>query len=495
MDRSSRMGAGSLFFMSTENRFSPPPPHRGVFCNRTLNLRATQAIGYDMDYTLIHYREREWELRAYEHVKESLLRRGWPVEELNFRADLMERGLVLDIELGNILKANRFGYVKQAYHGTGPIDFREVRELYSRTIVDLAESRFVFLNTLFSLSEGCIYAQLVDLLDQKTLPSSLTLGYRDLYQVVRQSLGQAHAEGQIKSEIARDPDRFVVLDPEIPLTLLDQQRAGKKILLITNSGWNYSRDMMSYAFDRFLPEGMVWKDLFELIIVSARKPDFFSSSSPFFKVVDEKRGHLKPVVEGLKSGRSYLGGNAHEVEDFLGLQGREILYVGDHIFGDVHVTKKFLRWRTALVLRELEGEIAATEAFAAQQRQLTALMEEKKSLEYEYCQARVSRMRLDEGYGPTSELSEKRLEAIMAESRDKLAELDRKIGPLAKSSAELSHPLWGPLLRAGNDKSLMTRQLERSADIYTSRVSNLLYQTPYAYIRSRRSGMPHDTGV
>ncbi|WP_442978427.1 5'-nucleotidase domain-containing protein, partial [Salinibacter sp.] len=28
---------------------------RGLFCNRTLNLRGIQAIGYDMDYTLIHY--------------------------------------------------------------------------------------------------------------------------------------------------------------------------------------------------------------------------------------------------------------------------------------------------------------------------------------------------------------------------------------------------------------------------------------------------------
>ncbi|RRT71095.1 hypothetical protein B296_00005484 [Ensete ventricosum] len=28
---------------------------RGIFCSRTLNLRSISAIGYDMDYTLIHY--------------------------------------------------------------------------------------------------------------------------------------------------------------------------------------------------------------------------------------------------------------------------------------------------------------------------------------------------------------------------------------------------------------------------------------------------------
>jgi len=479
-------GKRLLMSPTSENAYQLPPANRRVFCNRTLNLRSIKAIGYDMDYTLIHYKEDEWELRAYEHMKQSLLERGWPVEDLSFRPDLMERGLVIDIELGNVLEANRFGYVKQAYHGTKPIDYRDVREVYSRIIVDLAEPRFVFLNTLFSLSEGCIYAQLVDLLDQNALTSNTTLGYSDLYQVVRDSLGEAHAEGQIKQEIANDPDRFVVLDPEMPLTLLDQKRSGKRLLLITNSGWLYSRDMMSYAFDRFLPEGMTWKDLFDLIIASAAKPDFFSSRTPFYEVVEEERGLLEPAHYNLEQGRAYVGGNAQAVEKFLGLQGREILYVGDHIFGDVHVTKKLLRWRTALVLRELEKEIASTEAFAPQQERLNKLMADKEVLEYAHCQLRLRKLRKESG------LNSQAVDQEMEELSNRLRDLDREIAPLAKASAELSHPLWGPLLRAGNDKSLLTRQLERSADIYTSRVSNLLYQTPFAYLRSKRSAMPHD---
>ncbi len=54
------------------------------------------------------------------------------------------------------------------------------------------------------------------------------------------------------------------------------------------------------------------------------------------------------------------------MEAYLGLSGEEILYVGDHIFADVHVSKSMLRWRTALILRELEEEVAALEAFRAQ---------------------------------------------------------------------------------------------------------------------------------
>ena len=33
-----------------------PPQERRIFCNRTLNFRSIGAVGYDMDYTLVHYR-------------------------------------------------------------------------------------------------------------------------------------------------------------------------------------------------------------------------------------------------------------------------------------------------------------------------------------------------------------------------------------------------------------------------------------------------------
>ena len=57
----------------------------------------------------------------------------------------------------------------------------------------------------------------------------------------------------------------------------------------------------------------------------------------------------------------------------------------------------------------------------------------------------------------------------------------------------MGNPHWGPLLRAGNDKSLLAAQVERSADVYTSRVSNFLFVTPFAYLRSPRGSLPHDS--
>jgi 5'-nucleotidase len=464
------------------------PSIRGIFCNRTLNLRAIRAIGYDMDYTLIHYRVDEWERRAYGHLQRKCADLGWPVDDLEFDRSLIVRGLVIDTERGNFLKANRFGYVKRAFHGTRPLDFEEQRREYSRTIVDLAEPRFVFLNTLFALSEGCMYAQLVDRLDRRELPE--VLGYAELYERTRRLIDEAHVEGVLKGEILADPDRFVEPDPETPLALLDQQRAGKKLLLITNSEWSYTRALMRHTFDPYLPKGMTWRDLFELVIVQARKPDFFSSRSPVFEIVNED-GLLRTAL-GLTAGRAYVGGNAGLVEHHLGVAGDQLLYVGDHLYADVHVSKDVLRWRTALVVRELEDDLAAEEAFAGERERLQALMSEKEDLEFAVCQQRLALQRTREHYGPRSNRSIADIETELANLRTRLDGLDEVIAPLATRAAKLSNARWGPVMRAGNDKSYFARQVERYADVYLSRVSNFLAHTPFIYLRSPRGTLPHD---
>ncbi|MFQ5704849.1 MAG: 5'-nucleotidase domain-containing protein [Gemmatimonadales bacterium] len=146
--------------------------------------------------------------------------------------------------------------------------------------------------------------------------------------------------------------------------------AGKRLLLITNSEWYYTRTMMDYAFNEYLPGGMTWRDLFEVVIVASRKPSFFTTSSPLFRVVNEE-GLLEPCELGLRSPGIYLGGNASLVEKYLGASGDEILYVGDHIFTDVTVSKNISQWRTALVLRELESDLSEMTSFEQQQKSLS----------------------------------------------------------------------------------------------------------------------------
>ncbi len=465
------------------------PPGRRIYCNRTLNMRAVRAIGYDMDYTLVHYRMEPWERRAFDYLTARLAAQGIPTEGLAFDPEFVTRGLIIDTELGNIVKANRFGYVMRAFHGTAPLDFEAQRATYGRTLVSLSELRYLFLNTLFSLSEASMFAQLVDRLDRQGIPG--VLGYLDLYQRVRKEMDEAHLEGELKEAIAAAPDRYVERDPDLALALLDQRHAGKRLVVITNSDWAYTDRMMAYALDRFLPDGTAWRDLFEVIIVSARKPDFFTRHMPSFEVVTGD-GLLRPCPGGIRKPGIYVGGDAGQLETYLGVAAEEILYVGDHIFVDVHVSKAVLRWRTALILRELEPELAALDAFKAEQEELANLMEEKVRLESMFSRTRLHLQRLQGGYGPQPTDSAQSLRERSTELRARLVALDERIAPLARRAGELLNRNWGLLMRAGNDKSHLARQVERYADIYTSRVSNFLFETPFVYLRAPRGSLPHD---
>ncbi len=462
---------------------------RGIFCNRTLNLNAIRAIGYDMDYTLVHYRMKSWEQRAYNYVKEGLRQAGWPLDTLVLDPDLVMRGLVIDTELGNVVKANRFGYIKRAFHGTKPLEFEALRKVYQRTLVDLSEHRWNFLNTLFSISEACIFMQLVDLLDAAKLTGCI--GYKDLFRTVRQSADEAHMEGRLKAEILADPDQFVEPDAETPLALLDQKKSGKKVLLISNSEWSYAEPIMSYAFDPFLPKSLKWRDLFDIIIVGARKPDFFTFPMPVFEVVDAQ-GLLREHRGPLSPGHVYLGANARLVEESLGLSGEELMYVGDHIFTDVNISKSISRWRTALVVRELEDEIAADDQFLPKQGELRALMESKEQMESQYCSLRLAAQRIQKRYEPHDGTKIREIQWKMSELHGRIVEIDSRIAPIAQASGQLLNKNWGLLMRTGVDKSHLARQIESYADIYTARVSNFLHVTPFAFLRSSRGSLPHD---
>lgn len=461
------------------------PADRRIYPNRTLNLRNIAAVGFDMDYTLVHYDPQAWEGAAFAAAVRLLRECGIDLSGVSFDAQAFTRGLVLDLELGNIVKANRFGYPKRASHGYALLDWPTHRSTYERTFVDLREDRWVFLNTLFSLSEAQLFAELVERVDQGSIPGVRT--YAEAFRLLADTLRRVHTEGHIKDAVTADPGAFIVPDPETPLALLDLHHAGKKLALITNSEWSYTQAVMSHTFDPYLG-GASWRSLFDILIVAARKPAFFTGEHSVYRVADTERGLLEPYSGPLEQGEAYHGGCASMVERAFGLSGESILYIGDHVFADVNVSKKLLRWRTGLVVRELESEVRPL----PQTAQIDLLMEDKRALEHQLATRRLMKQRHDAGYGPQPTQRCEVLEAEVADLRARIEAIDAEVAPLLIEQSQLGNARWGPLFRAGNDKSHFARQVERYADFYTSRVSNLLHATPYAYLRAPRGLLPHD---
>ena len=149
------------------------------------------------------------------------------------------------------------------------------------------------------------------------------------------------------------------------------------------------------------------------------------------------------------------------------------------------------RWRTALILRELEAELRAVVGFQGTEEKITALMAEKGDLELRRAQMRLDVLRHEHNTAE-DDTDVVELETELTALQSLIVALDDEIAPLARASGQLGNPTWGPIMRAGNDKSLFARQVERYADVYTSRASNFLMETPFAFLRAPRGTLPHD---
>ena len=97
--------------------------------------------------------------------------------------------------------------------------------------------------------------------------------------------------------------------------------------------------------------------------------------------------------------------------------------------------------------------------------------------EFELSQLRLRLQHQRAGEAPPREESQRALERAVRRQRAALVVLDEGITPLAQGAGELGNASWGLLMASGNDMSFFARQALRHADIYTSRVSNLLYET------------------
>ena len=88
--------------------------------------------------------------------------------------------------------------------------------------------------------------------------------------------------------------------------LLRMREAGRKVFLLTNSWYKYTNQVMRYLIpSETSADGaeLTWKDSFDLIIVGASKPSFFTDGTPL-REVDEETGALKM---GAFAGSKYKG--------------------------------------------------------------------------------------------------------------------------------------------------------------------------------------------
>jgi hypothetical protein len=184
-----------------------------------------------------------------------------------------------------------------------------------------------------------------------------------------------------------------------------------------------------------------------------------------------------------------------------GIKGEQVLYIGDHIYGDILRLRKQHMWRTAMVLQELEREVSVSDRLEAQIQDLELLDRRHRNLESEidYQTLRLKKIQrlLDDETTPPplrTRLEEERKSARTSVDalRDRAQLMDAEVDSLESRIDRAYNPHWGSCLREGNENSRFGEQVNDYADLYTSRVSNFGPYSPLRYFRAPRRPMPHE---
>uniref|UniRef100_A0AAY4DI66 Cytosolic purine 5'-nucleotidase n=1 Tax=Denticeps clupeoides TaxID=299321 RepID=A0AAY4DI66_9TELE len=459
--------------------------HHRVFVNRSLAMEKIKCFGFDMDYTLAVYKSPEYESLGFDLTVERLVSIGYPQELLNFVYDsaFPTRGLVFDTMYGNLLKVDAYGNILVCVHGFNFMRGPEIRELYPNKFIQRGDTdRFYILNTLFNLPETYMFACLVDFFTNCPRYASCETGFKDgdlfmsfksMFQDVRDAVDWVHFKGSLKEKTVENLEKYVVKDAKLPLLLSRMNEVGK-VFLVTNSDFKYTDKIMTYLFD--FPHGpkvgtphRPWQSYFELILVDAKKPVFFGEGT-VLRQVDTTTGRLKigTYTGPLQHGIVYSGGSSDIVCDLLGAKGKDILYIGDHIFGDILKSKKRQGWRTFLVIPELAQELHVW-------TDKSALFEQLQTLD----------VSLADLY--------KHLDSSSNERPD-ISMLQKKIKEVTHDM-DMCYGMMGSLFRSGSRQTLFASQVMRYADLYAASFINLLYY-PFSYLfRAAHVLMPHESTV
>jgi HAD superfamily 5'-nucleotidase-like hydrolase len=455
----------------------------GIYVNRTLNMKQIAAIGFDMDYTLVRYDSEAFEEMTYKEILKKLIEtKNYPevLKSLKFQFNLAIRGLVIDKPLGNVLKLSTYSRVKNTYHGLSEMDFKTQQKIYQGLVIDLNDSeRYSIVDTTFSISYCVLYMQLVELKDKK--PELNLPDYKTLEQDILDALDTSHRDGSLKGQVKKNVKKFIVQDEKIVAALERFKKHGKKLWVVTNSDFEYSKLLLDYSITPFLKEHAHWSQLFNLVVTSASKPRFFTDKMPLLQI-DPASGLMKNHHGKIEDG-IYQGGNAQHIQKSSGLSGEQILYLGDHIYGDVLQIKKTCNWRTALVIDELIEEIEALEKSSALSTEINALMAEKIQLEKKL--DAIFDREIEKGKIPDKEK--------IQEHFQKIEKVDKKIGKLIRAHSQHFNPYWGETMRAGVEPSRLAGQIEKYACIYMAKISDFSDYSPRTYYRPRKKMLPHES--
>uniref|UniRef100_A0A452R3R2 5'-nucleotidase domain containing 3 n=1 Tax=Ursus americanus TaxID=9643 RepID=A0A452R3R2_URSAM len=379
------------------------------------------------------------------------------------------RGLHYDVQRAVLMKIDAFHYIQlgTVYRGLSVVPDEEVIEMYEGSHVPLEQMSDFYGKSshgntmkqfmdIFSLPE----MSLLSCVNEYFLKNNIDYEPVHLYKDVKDSIRDVHIKGIMYSAIEADIEKYICYAEQTRAVLAKLADHGKKMFLITNSPSSFVDKGMRYIV------GKDWRDLFDVVIVQAEKPNFFNDKRRPFRKVNEKGVLLWDKIHKLQKGQIYKQGNLYEFLKLTGWRGSKVLYFGDHIYSDLADLTLKHGWRTGAIIPELRSElrIMNTEQYIQTMtwlQTLTGLLE----------QMQVHRD---------------------AESQLVLQEWKKERKEMREMTKNFFNTQFGSLFRTDQNPTYFLRRLSRFADIYMASLSCLLnYDVSHTFY-PRRTPLQHE---
>ncbi|XP_021731400.1 5'-nucleotidase domain-containing protein DDB_G0275467-like [Chenopodium quinoa] len=434
----------------------------GIYVNKNLRLDNVQVYGFDYDYTLAHY-SAHLQALIYDLAKEHLVNElRYPESCLKFKYDhsFPIRGLYYDKLKGCLLKLDFFGSIEPdgCFFGRRKLRREEIIEMYGTRHIGRHQARgLVSLMDFFCFSEACLIADIVQHFVDEKLEFDASYVYHDINHAIQ----HVHRSGVAHKAIIADPERYLVKNDQLYCFLKMLRDKGKKMFLLTNSPYYFVDGGLRFLLEDSLGCGDSWRDLFDVVIAKANKPDFYTSERPF-RCYDTSKDTLAfSKVDAFLPNKIYYHGCLKSFLKITKWHGPEVIYFGDHLFSDLRGPSK-AGWRTAAIIHELENEIR---------------IQNEESYRFEQARFHI----IQELLG--------RLHATVVDSqksetyRSLMKELNEERQTARCTMKNMFNKAFGAtFLTDTGQESSFAYHIHQYADVYTSKPENFLFYPPEAWL-------------
>ena len=473
-----------------------------VFTNRSVKMPNIAWIGFDVDHVLAVYHRNALERACSTLCLERLRSMGIATSLSDRDVDITFpiSGLVIDRQRGHVVKLDQHLVARRAYHGIRPLTEEQLRSEYGERSVLPGTWRFRVLDAPTRMTEVSLFSALVHEADQK----DTACDFATLHDRVRSSCRDVYCDGTLRRLIRSNMPQYISVDPLLPSMLSKLRSAGKRLFILTNSHPMQVDAIMTHVIGSPTHNFPTWRDYFDLVLCSADKPDFFLGEEPFL----ERDGASLQAVSihsdvPLFGTKTLEGGNLADFEHWVGASGNQILYISGFVEGKTLRLVHGTPWRTVLILPDLKAELTAIEAASDDVRRHAELSEQRCHIDEERRAHESIIKELARTAEPTRTTKKRSRSSgpsssppldgrIAVQLRLRRREIDTELHDLETSIGKHIHPHWGWMLKEGVDLSSFGDQVQNSACLYTSNVTNFSHYTTTHHFRSDRDTMPHE---